>query len=90
MMSDAYEVRRMPGLRTELPAGMDVTADTIVALKLLEKTGCVVLEVDDGTCVALDQLEEIAGNVGYDMVGISSHTMVLLDDRKVQTWSLAI
>jgi hypothetical protein len=77
-------VKTIEGLQTEIPANMNPTARTIQILMALEKKGAVCFQADDGDVDynTLKQLTEIAGNVGYDLLGYRTREAVKLNQEK--------
>lgn len=61
-------------LQTEIPEGMNLEKSAKRILKRLEKRGCAVWDGDDGpvSYKVLDQLEQIAHNVGYRIICVLS------------------
>jgi hypothetical protein len=77
----------IPGLETEIPDGMILNARTIAILYALENKGVVYMQFDDSPNddETGQQLQEIAGNVGYTFCWEkdSRHSAFLIDCQQV-------
>ncbi|MCK9459578.1 MAG: hypothetical protein M0R80_08060 [Proteobacteria bacterium] len=76
----------IPGLETEMPIGMIPTARTVATLYVLERTGVVRMQFDDGSddVDTAEQLQQIAGEVGYEFLWVSEpHVAYLISPDNV-------
>jgi hypothetical protein len=76
-MEHSTMVKCIHSLETDIPDNMNPTLETLLVLKELEKNGLFFFRFDPNDPMALtslDQLREIAGNVGY--------TIEHLDDKR--------
>ena len=77
--------QRIKGLNTELPLEMNPTAQTIVMLYNLERQGVARFDGDDGpdSHETVNQLDQICGNVGYNMRRDGEGECVIFDQSKI-------
>jgi len=75
------DVKMIPGLCTEIPRYMTLTAYTIATLLGVEKKGVARFEGDDGplSITTIEQLDIISGNVGYECIKVTDHICLVVD-----------
>ena len=76
-------IKTIKGLETEISEEMEPTVRTVQILSMLEKKGAVTFQCDDGEedYKTLQQLTEIAGDVGYDLIGYRNREAIKLTDK---------